>query len=102
MEKLSRHPALDAARQQFEALKRKPYGDLTADEKQQLLSLTQEIRSRCLAGDNQSEHTVMQHAIAAAPAIMSETAPSERLPSGSDFAASGIHKQSAWIQTKWR
>jgi DNA primase len=45
VEKLSRHPALDAARQQFEALKRKPYGDLTADEKQQLLSLTQEIRS---------------------------------------------------------
>jgi DNA primase len=45
VEKLSRHPALDAARQQFEALKRKPYGDLTADEKQQLLNLTQEIRS---------------------------------------------------------
>jgi DNA primase len=45
VEKLSRHPALDAARQQFEALKRKPYGELTADEKQQLLSLTQEIRS---------------------------------------------------------
>ena len=45
VEKLSRHPALDAARQQFEALKRKPYGDLTDDEKQQLLNLTQEIRS---------------------------------------------------------
>jgi DNA primase len=45
VEKLSRHPALDAARQQFEALKRTPYGELTADEKQQLLSLTQEIRS---------------------------------------------------------
>jgi DNA primase len=45
VEKLSRHPALDAARQQFEVLKRKPYGDLTAEEKQQLLSLTQEIRS---------------------------------------------------------
>ena len=45
VEKLSRHPALDAARQQFEALKRKPYGELTPEEKQQLLSLTQEIRS---------------------------------------------------------
>ena len=45
IEKLSRHPALDAARQQFEALKRKPYGELTAEEKQQLLSLTQEIRA---------------------------------------------------------
>ena len=45
IEKLSRHPALDAARQQFEALKRKPYGELTAEEKQQLLSLTHEIRA---------------------------------------------------------
>ena len=45
IEKLSRHPALDAARRQFEALKRKPYGELTAEEKQQLLSLTQEIRA---------------------------------------------------------
>ena len=45
VEKLSRHPALDAARQQFEALKRKPYGELTADEKQQLLTLTQEIQA---------------------------------------------------------
>ena len=45
VEKLGRHPALDAARQQFEALKRKPYGELTADEKQQLLTLTQEIRT---------------------------------------------------------
>ena len=45
IEKLSRHPALDAARQQFEALKRKPYGELTTEEKQQLLNLTQEIRS---------------------------------------------------------
>jgi len=45
VEKLSRHPALDAARKQFEALKRKPYAELTADEKQTLLSLTQEIRS---------------------------------------------------------
>ena len=45
VEKLSRHPALDAARQQFEALKRKAYGELTAEEKQQLLTLTQEIRT---------------------------------------------------------
>ena len=45
VEKLSRHPALDAARQQFEALKRKPYGELSGEEKQQLLSLTQEIRA---------------------------------------------------------
>ena len=45
VEKLSRHPALDAARKQFEALKRKPYAELTAEEKQTLLSLTQEIRS---------------------------------------------------------
>ncbi len=45
IEKISRHPALNAARQQFNALKSKPYGELTAEEKQQLLSLTQEIRS---------------------------------------------------------
>ena len=45
VEKLSRHPALDAARQQFEALKRKAYGELTDEEKQKLLSLTQEIRA---------------------------------------------------------
>jgi DNA primase len=45
VEKLSRHPALDAARQQFEALKRTPYGELTTEEKQQLLALTQEIRT---------------------------------------------------------
>ena len=45
VEKLSRHPALDAARQQFEILKRKPYQELTAEEKQQLLSLTQKIRA---------------------------------------------------------
>ena len=45
VEKLSRHPALDAARQQFETLKQKPYGELTGEEKQQLLALTQEIRA---------------------------------------------------------
>ena len=45
VEKLCRHPALDAARQSFEALKRKPYAELTAEEKQQLLNLTQEIRT---------------------------------------------------------
>ena len=45
VEKLSRHPALAAARQRVEALKRKPYGELTADEKQQLLALTGEIRA---------------------------------------------------------
>jgi DNA primase len=45
VEKLSRHPALDAARKQFEALKKKPYAELTSEEKQTLLSLTQEIRS---------------------------------------------------------
>merc|ERR1711965_1259860 len=45
VEKLRRHPALDAARQRFEALKRKPYAELTAEEKQTLLALTQEIRS---------------------------------------------------------
>jgi DNA primase len=45
IDKLSRHPALDAARQQFEALKRKPYGELSQEEKQSLLSLTQEIRT---------------------------------------------------------
>jgi hypothetical protein len=45
VEKLNRHPALDAARQQFEILKRKPYQELTAEEKQQLLSLTQKIRA---------------------------------------------------------
>lgn len=45
VEKLSRHPALDAARKQFEVLKKKPYAELTGDDKQQLLSLTQEIRS---------------------------------------------------------
>ena len=50
VEKLNRHPALDAARRQFDALKRKPYGELTQDEKQQLLNLTQEIRS--LSGKN--------------------------------------------------
>ena len=50
VEKLNRHPALDAARRQFDALKRKPYGELTKEEKQQLLSLTQEIRS--LSGKN--------------------------------------------------
>ena len=45
VEKLSRHPALDAARQRFEALKRKPYAQLTAEEKKTLLALTQEIRA---------------------------------------------------------
>ena len=45
VEKISRHPALDAARKQFEALKKKPYAELTIEEKQTLLSLTQEIRS---------------------------------------------------------
>lgn len=45
IEKLSRHPALDAARRQVEALKRKPYAELTAEEKQTLLALTQEIRN---------------------------------------------------------
>ena len=45
VEKLGRYPALDAARQQVEALKRTPYGDLTTAEKQQLLTLTQEIRA---------------------------------------------------------
>ena len=45
VEKLARHPALDAARQQFEALKRKPYGELSQEEKQSLLTLTQEIRA---------------------------------------------------------
>ena len=45
VEKLNRHPALDAARQRFEALKRKPYAELTAEEKQALLELTQEIRA---------------------------------------------------------
>jgi DNA primase len=44
IDKLSRHPALDAARQQVEALKKKPYAELTSEEKQTLLSLTQEIR----------------------------------------------------------
>ncbi len=50
VEKLNRNPALDVARRQFDALKRKPYGELTKEEKQQLLSLTQEIRS--LSGKN--------------------------------------------------
>ena len=45
VEKLCRHPALDAARQRFEALKRKPYAELTGEEKQALLALTQEIRA---------------------------------------------------------
>ena len=45
VEKLNRHPALDAARQQFDAIKRKPYAELTQEEKQQLLNLTQEIRA---------------------------------------------------------
>ena len=45
VDKLSRHPALDAARQQVAVLKNKPYAELTADDKQALLSLTQEIRS---------------------------------------------------------
>ena len=45
VEKLSRHPALDTARKQFEVLKKKPYAELTAEEKQTLLTLTQEIRS---------------------------------------------------------
>ena len=45
VEKLSRHPALDAARQRFEALKRKSYAELTAEEKKTLLALTQEIRA---------------------------------------------------------
>jgi len=45
VDKLSRHPALDAARQQVAVLKNKPYAELTADEKQALLSLTQEIRT---------------------------------------------------------
>ena len=44
VEKLSRHPALDAARQRVEVLKKKPYAELTTEEKQTLLSLTQEIR----------------------------------------------------------
>lgn len=43
--KLSRHPALNAARKQVEALKNKPYTELTTAEKQTLLSLTQEIRT---------------------------------------------------------
>jgi DNA primase len=42
--KLSRHPALSAARKQVEALKNKPYAELTTAEKRTLLSLTQEIR----------------------------------------------------------
>ena len=45
VDKLSRHPALDAARQQVAVLKNKPYAELTADDKQALLSLTQEIRT---------------------------------------------------------
>ena len=45
VEKLSRHPALDAARQQVAVLKNKPYAELTTEEKQTLLSLTQEIRT---------------------------------------------------------
>ena len=45
VEKLNRHPALDAARQQFEILKRKPYQELTAEEKQQLLSQPEKIRT---------------------------------------------------------
>ena len=45
VEKLSRHPALDAARQQVAVLKNKPYAQLTTEEKQALLSLTQEIRT---------------------------------------------------------
>ena len=45
IEKLSRHPALNTARQRVEALKRKPYVELTPAEKQTLLTLTQEIRS---------------------------------------------------------
>ena len=45
VDKLARHPALNAARQQFEALKRKPYGELSQEEKQSLLTLTQEIRA---------------------------------------------------------
>ena len=45
IEKLSRHPALDAARRQVEVLKRKPYAELTAEEKQTLLALTQKIRN---------------------------------------------------------
>lgn len=44
IDKLSRHPALNAARQQGNVLKNKPYGELTVEEKQTLLSLTQEIR----------------------------------------------------------
>ena len=44
VEKLSRHPALGAARKQVDALKQKPYGELTTEDKQNLLSLTQEIR----------------------------------------------------------
>ena len=45
VEKLSRHPALNAARQRFEVLKRKPYAELTSEEKKTLLTLTQEIRA---------------------------------------------------------
>ena len=45
VDKLARHPVLNAARQQFEALKRKPYGELSQEEKQSLLTLTQEIRA---------------------------------------------------------
>jgi DNA primase len=44
IDKLRRHPALGAARQQVDGLKNKPYAELTTEEKQTLLSLTREIR----------------------------------------------------------
>jgi DNA primase len=45
IDKLNRHPALDAARKQVERLKRTPYADLSSEDKQALLTLTQEIRT---------------------------------------------------------
>ncbi|MDA8679359.1 DNA primase [Luminiphilus sp.] len=45
IDKLNRHPALDAARKQVERLKRKAYADLSSEDKQALLTLTQEIRT---------------------------------------------------------
>ena len=45
IDKLNRHPALHAARKQVERLKRKPYADLSSEDKQALLTLTREIRT---------------------------------------------------------
>mgnify|MGYP001469119539 CR=1 FL=1 len=45
IDKLNRHPALDAARKQVERLKRTPYADLSGEDKQALLTLTREIRT---------------------------------------------------------